>query len=142
MKLHGEGKTVSTVSPAAASHARARLLPSGNVDIAPTLLWLMGIQPVERLDGRVLSEALLVEGPPVGKLSSDRRDARVDLGTGIWEQYLKFTELKGVRYLDQSNGALASAPQVGRSDLPAWRTGADEAATPVPVQPARQAPAD
>jgi predicted AlkP superfamily pyrophosphatase or phosphodiesterase len=80
-------------------------LPSGNVDIAPTLLWLMGIQPAERLDGRVLSEALRAEGPPVGKVSSDRRDARVDLGNGVWEQYLKFTELNGVRYLDEGNGA-------------------------------------
>jgi hypothetical protein len=53
----------------------------------------------------VLSEALRAEGPPVGKVSSDRRDARVDLGNGVWEQYLKFTELNGVRYLDEGNGA-------------------------------------
>jgi hypothetical protein len=117
-------------------------LPSGNVDIAPTLIWLMGLQPAERLDGRVLSEALLAEGPPVGKVSSDRRDARAELGDAVWEQYLKFTELNGVRYLDEGNGALASAPQVGRSDVPARRSGTDEAVKTVPVLPARQAPAD
>jgi len=41
-------------------------LPSGNVDIVPTLLWLMGIKPPEPLAGRVLSEALtLTDAPPL-----------------------------------------------------------------------------
>ena len=79
-------------------------LPSGNVDIAPTLLWLMGVPPQQRFDGRVLSEALLVAGPAVGKASNGRRDARAEFEDGVWEQYLNFTELNGVRYLDEGNG--------------------------------------
>jgi arylsulfatase A-like enzyme len=79
-------------------------LPSGNVDIAPTLLWLMGLKPSKPLDGRVLSEALSAPAPAVGKVSSDRREAVADLGHGRWQQYLKFTELNGVRYLDEGNG--------------------------------------
>jgi arylsulfatase A-like enzyme len=88
-------------------------LPSGNVDIAPTLLWLMGVPPPKRLDGRVLSEALLVEGPAIGKKSSGRREARVGFEDGAWGQYLNFTELNGVRYLDEGNGNWIPASAVG-----------------------------
>ena len=88
-------------------------LPSGNVDIAPTLLWLMGVPPPTRLDGRVLSEALLVEGPAIGKKSSGRREARVGFEDGAWGQYLNFTELNGVRYLDEGNGNWIPASAVG-----------------------------
>jgi arylsulfatase A-like enzyme len=79
-------------------------LPSGNVDVAPTFLWLMGLQPPEPLDGRVLSEALTVDGPPLRGVELGRRDARNELEQGSWEQYLKFTEVNGVRYLEEGNG--------------------------------------
>ena len=38
-------------------------LPSGNVDVAPTILHLLGILPAERMDGRVLWEALQTPRP-------------------------------------------------------------------------------
>ncbi len=79
-------------------------IPSGNVDIAPTLLWLMGIPSAETLDGRVLSEALLGESPPLRSVQLGRRDAQSELENGTWKQYLKFTEVNGVRYLEESNG--------------------------------------
>jgi arylsulfatase A-like enzyme len=79
-------------------------LPSGNVDIAPTLLWLMNVPPETPLDGRVLHEALRDGVVSVGKVKLDRRDARVHLAGGRWSQYLTFTELNGVRYLDEGNG--------------------------------------
>ena len=34
-------------------------LPSGNIDVAPTVLWIMGIRPLAKLDGRVLFENFL-----------------------------------------------------------------------------------
>jgi arylsulfatase A-like enzyme len=79
-------------------------LPSGNVDIAPTLLWLLGLAPAQRLDGRVLHEALRAQGPAPGPATPGRREARAELGDVVWEQYLNFTELAGVRYLDEGNG--------------------------------------
>src|SRR5947208_5163678 len=41
------------------------VLPSGNVDIAPTVLCILGIKPPQPMDGRVLSEALTIKGPTI-----------------------------------------------------------------------------
>src|SRR6058998_531044 len=39
-------------------------LPSGNLDVAPTILHILGIKPQEQLDGRILSEAMVnIETP-------------------------------------------------------------------------------
>ena len=79
-------------------------LPSGNVDIAPTLLWLMDIQPETPLDGRVLGEALKAHTASVGAVELGRRDAEVKLPGGTWRQYLRFTEINGERYFEEGNG--------------------------------------
>jgi len=81
-------------------------IPSGNVDIAPTLMWLMGIHPAEAREGRVLSEALTVDAPALHDVQLGRRDAHERLDGGIWKQYLKFTEVNGVRYLEEGNGGM------------------------------------
>ena len=73
-------------------------LPSGNVDVVPTLLWLMQVPTEPALDGRVLSEALVADGPPLQTVKLERRDALAELPGGKWTQYLTFTELNGVRY--------------------------------------------
>jgi arylsulfatase A-like enzyme len=39
-------------------------LPSGNVDLAPTVLALLGLAPQGLLDGRVLAEAFRTGAPP------------------------------------------------------------------------------
>jgi arylsulfatase A-like enzyme len=79
-------------------------LPSGNVDIAPTLLELMNIKTETPLDGRVLSEALKDHAASVGNVELGRRDSQAKPAGGTWNQYLLFTELNGVRYLDEGNG--------------------------------------
>jgi arylsulfatase A-like enzyme len=80
-------------------------IPSGNVDIVPTLLWLMDIKPAASLDGRVLGEALRAEAPAVRSVELGRREAEAKLPGGSWKQFLKFTEVNGVRYLEEGNGA-------------------------------------
>ena len=80
------------------------VLPSGNVDIVPTFLWLMGIKPPAPLDGRVLTEALTTEAPPLRGFEPGRRDAQKQFPNGVWSQYLRFTEVNGVRYLEEGNG--------------------------------------
>src|SRR4030095_2904480 len=38
-------------------------LPSGNVDLAPTILQILGIKSPQKMDGRILSEAMTVAMP-------------------------------------------------------------------------------
>ncbi len=80
-------------------------LPTGNVDVAPTILWILGITPPQPLDGRVLTEALTIDGPRVGTPKTTHLEAKNPHGEFIWRQYLKRTELNGVVYLDEGNGA-------------------------------------
>ncbi len=80
-------------------------LPTGNVDIAPTVLRVFGIKPPARLDGRVLSEGLAIKGPSLKSFEPHKIDASVHLENSIWKQYLNFTEVNGVTYLDEGNGA-------------------------------------
>ena len=80
-------------------------LPTGNTDVAPTVLWILGF-PAEaaRMDGRVLAEALSGEAPPLKTYEVKRlQAARKTLG-GAWEQYLQVSEVNGVRYLDEGDG--------------------------------------
>ena len=80
-------------------------LPTGNVDVAPTILWILGITPPRPMDGRVLTEALTIDGPRVGTPKTTRIEAKNPQGKFIWRQYLKRTELNGVVYIDEGNGA-------------------------------------
>ena len=85
-------------------------LPSANTDLAPTILWLLGCKDeASRMDGRVLAEALTVDGPPLKSFELHRLTAQRDTGAGVWRQYLQVSEVNGVRYLDEGNGALAPA---------------------------------
>jgi arylsulfatase A-like enzyme len=83
-------------------------LPTGNVDVAPTILWILGITPPQPMDGRVLTEALTIDGPKVGTPKTTRLEAKNPQEKFIWRQYLKRTELNGVVYLDEGNGAAES----------------------------------
>ena len=58
------------------------------------------------MDGRVLSEALAGEGPPLRSQETRRPTAasRATVG-GAWDQYCRVSEVNGVRYLDEDNGS-------------------------------------
>ena len=77
---------------------------SGNVDVAPTILWLLGVKPTEPMDGRVLHEALAVSTQPVPRPETHRIEATRDVGFMRWTQYLQFTEVGGSIYFDEGNG--------------------------------------
>jgi arylsulfatase A-like enzyme len=84
--------------------------PSANVDVAPTILHLLGIPQQQPMDGRVLSEALAAEKfeptPPETKLLQAKSEAR----GRTWEQYLKYTLFADRTYLDEGNVGAAPAP--------------------------------
>ena len=89
----------------------ADTLPSGNTDIAPTVLWLLGLRDeAAKMDGRVLGEALSVSDAPALKSYETKRLAARQVSTdGAWEQYLQVSEVNGVRYLDEGNGSVVLA---------------------------------
>jgi arylsulfatase A-like enzyme len=81
-------------------------IPSGNIDLAPTVLRLLGIERPATMDGRVLAEALVDpparEGTP--KVESETFEASRDLGYRRWRQTLGVSRVAGVTYFDQGNG--------------------------------------
>ncbi len=56
-------------------------VPTGNVDLAPTVLHLLGVPPSEAMEGRVLSE-LLVDGPAPASVEVRRHQARAE---AVWD---------------------------------------------------------
>jgi len=80
------------------------VLPTGNVDIAPTALWILGIKPPKEMDGRVLTEALAIPGPKLKSYEPGRLEAAREMTLADWHQYLEYSEVNGVRYLDEGNG--------------------------------------
>ncbi|MBI3851877.1 MAG: alkaline phosphatase family protein [Verrucomicrobia bacterium] len=79
-------------------------LPSGNVDVAPTVLWIFGIKSPLPMDGRVLTEALMSSAPEVGASKTARLEAKKVHDKFVWQQYLKTTKVNGVTYIDEGNG--------------------------------------
>jgi len=61
-------------------------LPSGNIDIAPTVLWLLGVQPLEKLSGRLLSEGLVEPPAPAPSGRSFHLEATYRASSFVWRQ--------------------------------------------------------
>ena len=78
-------------------------LPSSSMDVAPTILWILGYgDEAAYMDGRVLGEALTGEAPALRSLNMQRLTVR----RGLWSQYLEVSEVNGVRYLEGGNGGI------------------------------------
>jgi arylsulfatase A-like enzyme len=73
--------------------------PVGNVDVAPTMLALLGITQVGALDGRVLVEAL-EGGPDPEQIAADTSIHTVE--TGAYGAAIQVSEVDGHRYVDKS----------------------------------------
>jgi predicted AlkP superfamily pyrophosphatase or phosphodiesterase len=82
-------------------------LASGNIDIAPTILWILGIEPPRKMSGRVLAEALNAAAQDMKSSAPRRREAQWKCGGFVWRQYLETSEMGGVVYLDEGNGGQA-----------------------------------
>ncbi len=87
-------------------------LPSGNLDVAPTVMHLLGIAPAEPMDGRVLWEALRRNRPDSEPAQpvTNRVETGRDVETFRWSQYLQTTHYDGVTYLDEG-GATSEKKQ-------------------------------
>jgi predicted AlkP superfamily pyrophosphatase or phosphodiesterase len=72
--------------------------PAGNVDVTPTILALLGLDPAG-CDGRVLREAL-ADGPDPEQVAVATRVHTVE--TGAYRAALQVSEVDGRRYVDTS----------------------------------------
>ena len=72
--------------------------PTSNVDVAPTLLHLLGQPAIAGMDGRVLSEAL-ANGPDEEQVRAETRTWRVQ--NGSYSAILQTSETGGKRYIDK-----------------------------------------
>jgi len=73
--------------------------PASNVDIAPTILTILGLPGAEEMDGRALTEALR-EGPDPEQIVGETRIYTT--GTPANESVLQVTTVGKQRYIDKS----------------------------------------
>ncbi len=81
-------------------------LPTGNVDLAPTILEILGIK-APPMDGRVLTEAM-VDGSAPENSRTEMLEASREFPHAIWRQHLKVLHVGQTIYFDEGNGILAS----------------------------------
>jgi arylsulfatase A-like enzyme len=79
-------------------------LASGNVDLAPTILQILGIKSPQKMDGRILSEAMTV-AISLGQSETKPIEATKHFRSGTWRQSLKISRVGSTMYLDEGNGA-------------------------------------
>jgi predicted AlkP superfamily pyrophosphatase or phosphodiesterase len=80
-------------------------LPTGNTDLAPTILRILGITPSQQLDGRILSEAMTDLSVPEPNAETKTIEATKPFAAGSWRQTLKISRVGSTDYLDEGNGA-------------------------------------
>ena len=76
--------------------------PTGNTDLAPTVLHLLGVGGGETMHGRALREAL-ADGEPVEWQTETHRAER-PIGGGAYRQHITVSRVDGTTYVDEGNG--------------------------------------
>ncbi len=80
-------------------------IPSGNIDLARTVLRLLELEAPHKLDGRVLSEAMTGDStsPPLRAVTETREAVR-KFPSGAWRQHLRTSRVGETTYIDEGNG--------------------------------------
>ena len=82
--------------------------PSGNIDIAPTILKILGYDGGETMDGRVLEEAL-VSGSGAVESLTETHAAERKLSSGVFRQQVTLSTVGQTVYVDEGNAEFISA---------------------------------
>lgn len=77
--------------------------PTGNMDIAPTVLSMLGLTIPGDMDGRVITEAL-VNGPDSVESTTDAHLARREVLDGVYRQGVTLSQVGSTVYLDEGSG--------------------------------------
>ena len=81
--------------------------PSGNVDLAPTVLRALGIAP-PAMDGRVLKEAFRGGADPAELGPAVQvHEARRALADGVYRQSITVSTVEGTRYVDSGSASFS-----------------------------------
>ncbi|MBA3609299.1 MAG: alkaline phosphatase family protein [Chthoniobacterales bacterium] len=83
--------------------------PSGNIDLAPTILWLLGMKAPHPMQGRVLREAM-ADQPQPPAATEKNFIAQRKIGDRIWRQHLRAATVGGVTYILEGNGSATPLP--------------------------------
>lgn len=79
--------------------------PSGNVDVAPTVLRILGLSGAQEMDGRVLEEAL-ADGPDGVDWTTESHSAERGLESGVYRQRIELSRVGETTYVDEGNATL------------------------------------
>jgi predicted AlkP superfamily pyrophosphatase or phosphodiesterase len=82
-------------------------LPSGNVDLAPTILQILRIKPAQKMDGRILSE-VMIGGAATQEPETKKIEATKHFPSGTWRQSLQTSRIGSTIYLDEGNGTFVA----------------------------------
>ena len=78
--------------------------PSGHVDLAPTLMRILGVPGGEAMEGRVLEEALAGgPGPESVDWTTETADAERKLDGGLYRQRITVSRVGTTTYVDEGN---------------------------------------
>ncbi len=95
-------------------------LPSSNIDLAPTVLHILGLEPPQKLDGRVLFEGMDEKAARV-EASTKTMQATRKFPSGEWQQYLRVSHVGEAIYLDEGNGSFSESSSPSSASSPSAR---------------------
>jgi arylsulfatase A-like enzyme len=82
-------------------------VPTGNIDVAPTILHLLGLLDKVKCDGRVMAEALSGSNSPSEPPIIETMETKRKFPDGkAWTQHLKVTKFGGKTYFGEGNAEL------------------------------------
>ena len=102
MSKHEMNNTLLARGPSFKSRKRITS-PTGNVDIAPTVLELLGLPIPDNMDGRAVVEAL-VDGPDSVESTTDAHLSGREVLSGMYRQGVTLSKVGSTVYLDSGNG--------------------------------------
>ena len=79
-------------------------LPSGNIDLAPTILQVLGIKLPEPMSGRILFEGMANPNAPVAKSETKTIKAAKEFPSGTWRQSLQISHVGPTTYINEGDG--------------------------------------